>query len=457
MIVRSIHCGLSANATLSYYLYLTEWDEKEKRIRWENVTNARREYLLEADRVMKEAITLHEQIERQLKEQGEYSAADITSRYRVRVKGARLRPFVDELCEKMKAADRISSCRSYQSALGRLEEFAGHQNLTLKDINPALLLRFEKTLLDDQLKPNTISAYMRALRAILNKAVKEGLVEKPINNPFADVFTGVEQTAKRALSAEMINLIAAWEAEDITAHGEHGRRGGTRKEILEDDELNHKVCEEHKVLGEDENNLIREDLCPSVSSVCRNSTVKLHQAQKIFLFCFFAQGMSFVDMAFLRKENIEGGVIRYRRRKTGQRIEVVLTAQLLRIIAYFAEETEDSPYLFPIIRRPGENERLQYESALRLQNKRLKRLAEQLTVDSGKPVVKEKETTNNYQLSTHVARHTWATQAKRLNIPVGLISECLGHTSEKTTRIYLGAFDQKALAAANQKVTGIIR
>lgn len=59
-------------------------------------------------------------------------------------------------------------------------------------------------------------------------------------------------------------------------------------------------------------------------------------------------------------------------------------------------------------------------------------------------------------LSTHWARHTWASIGKQNNLPVRVISECLGHTSEKTTRIYLDLLDNKLLDAANETVLSAI-
>nr|WP_046148794.1 tyrosine-type recombinase/integrase [Parabacteroides sp. HGS0025] len=58
-----------------------------------------------------------------------------------------------------------------------------------------------------------------------------------------------------------------------------------------------------------------------------------------------------------------------------------------------------------------------------------------------------------FQKSFHLARHTWATEALRQNIPVAVISQALGHTSEKTTRIYLAQLDQSVLNKANEAVT----
>ena len=164
----------------------------------------------------------------------------------------------------------------------------------------------------------------------------------------------------------------------------------------------------------------------------------LYTSWRYFFFCFHARGMSFVDMAYLRKENIRQGVISYYRKKTGQKIEVTLTPTLQRIIDSFSGEVRHSPYLFPIIRNTAKSARLQYENGLRLQNKRLKKLSALAGVRG--------------KLSTHVSRHSWATIGKKQNQPLWVISEGLGHSSEKMAYTYLASFDRSTLDRANEQI-----
>lgn len=51
-----------------------------------------------------------------------------------------------------------------------------------------------------------------------------------------------------------------------------------------------------------------------------------------------------------------------------------------------------------------------------------------------------------------MARHSWATIARNLNIPISVISESMGHTSEKTTRIYLDSISSNVIDRANQSI-----
>jgi len=114
------------------------------------------------------------------------------------------------------------------------------------------------------------------------------------------------------------------------------------------------------------------------------------------------------------------------------------------IVDSFAHEVTGSPYVFPIIQPSGKNDRLQYENALRIQNNRLKKLAAHAQI--------------HRPLSTHVARHSWATVGKMLDILVAVISDGLGHTTLTTTSIYLALLENRVLDQANeliaQAVTG---
>ena len=76
--------------------------------------------------------------------------------------------------------------------------------------------------------------------------------------------------------------------------------------------------------------------------------------------------MSFIDAAFLKKSDIQNCVLSYRRHKTGQSLHIKVVKQIEEIINRYSNK--DSPYLLPVITRPGEDERRQYETALRRVN-----------------------------------------------------------------------------------------
>jgi integrase len=173
-------------------------------------------------------------------------------------------------------------------------------------------------------------------------------------------------------------------------------------------------------------------------------------ARDLFMFSFYTQGMPFVDIAYLKASNIENGTIRYKRHKTNQPITVTLVPEAKEIIRHYCninkgvegknKNKSKDYYIFGIIKNTNSTTAYkQYRSALATQNRRLKKIGEKLGLD--------------LPLTTYIARHTWATLAQNNGVPTAVISRSLGHTSETTTRIYLGSMDTKILAKYNRLTT----
>ena len=162
-------------------------------------------------------------------------------------------------------------------------------------------------------------------------------------------------------------------------------------------------------------------------------------ARDLFVFSYCMRGMAFVDMAFLRKKDMRDGAIRYVRRKTGQRMTVHLEPCMREIIGRYAPRTRDTPYLFPVLTAEDPARAYaQYQVALNYYNRLLKKLASLLGLDSG--------------LSSYTSRHSWATAARNHNVPLPVISAGMGHTSERTTQIYLSALETSVIDSANRKI-----
>lgn len=225
--------------------------------------------------------------------------------------------------------------------------------------------------------PNTISFYMRILRAVYNRAVKDGVIEN--RHPFRHVYTGVDKTVKRALPLPVIKRI---------------------------NEL---------------------DLAASPA---------LDYARDMFMMSFMLRGMSFVDMAFLRKRDLVGGYVVYRRRKTGQLLTIRWTEEMQGLLGKYPANATD--YLLPIQRKPGANEWHVYRNAGYNINRHLKTIARKLGL--------------TIPLTLYVARHSWASAARNKGIPLGVISEGMGHNNEATTRIYLASLDGSVVDGANSVI-----
>ncbi len=166
---------------------------------------------------------------------------------------------------------------------------------------------------------------------------------------------------------------------------------------------------------------------------------RLDFARDLFLFSFMACGMAFVDLAHLTQNNVRGNVLVYYRVKTKTEIRVTITSGMRRLLEKYARE--NSNLLFPVL----QSEEVSYERykvALRTYNRRLATIGDMIDC----PV----------KLTSYVARHSWAMQAKENSVSVAVISQALGHTSEKTTLFYLKELDQNIIDRVNLKIIDFV-
>ena len=140
--------------------------------------------------------------------------------------------------------------------------------------------------------------------------------------------------------------------------------------------------------------------------------------------------------AYLKKSDLKNGLLSYRRKKTGQRLHMKWEVCMQEIVKRHPNVTTE--YLLPVITDPAVPERRQYENALHLVNRKLKEVAER----AGLAV----------PLTMYVSRHSWASIARRMNIPLSIISEGMGHDSETTTQIYLASLDTSVIDRANELI-----
>ena len=284
------------------------------------------------------------------------------------------------LSTELEREGRLGTSRTYVKTRSSFLAYLGGGDIPIKRIDARLVEDYNRHLRDNGLMRNTISFYNRVLRAVYNKAVREyGLSDC---RPFRNVYTGVDRTCSRAVGENIVARLLSLDLEKD--------RG-------------------------------------------------LSLARDLFIFSYSMRGMSFVDMAYLRKSQIRDGYLTYSRRKTGVTLRIRIEREALEIIKKYSSSGRNG-YLFPIL---GENQGatetyLCYCSALSTYNRRLKRLAE--LIGTGE------------RLTSHVARHSWATAARNTGSGVTVISEALGHSSERMTRIYLGNLDASLVDEVNRKL-----
>ena len=277
----------------------------------------------------------------------------------------------------MKRIGKQRTAETYTTGLNSFIRFTDGKDVPLEEMDSNLMVAYETWLRSTGACPNTTSFYMRNLRAIYNRAVEKELTVQ--RYPFKHVYTGIDKTVKRAVPLKIIRRI---------------------KEL---------------------------DLTMSPA---------MDYARDMFMFSFYTRGMSFIDMAFLKKKDLQNGILTYRRQKTGQQLFIKWEEPMRKIIDKY--DTSKTPYLLPIIRNMDAEKRRQYKNAAHLINDKLKKLGGQLGL--------------SIPLTSYVARHAWASIAKSKNIPLSTISEAMGHDSENTTRIYLASLDTSVVDKANSLI-----
>lgn len=371
------HRRIARQITTGYKVFPHEWDEEQsKPVPADN--DGRTAIVQSITRKLRSDMERLEAIIKRFENgRRSYSSDDVVAEFR-RVGGENtFFNFMENAIERLRQLNHIGTAKNYSAALGSFKRFRNNGDIQMEAIDHLLMEDYQAYLKSAGLTPNSISFYMRILRAVYNRAVEQGVTED--RRPFRTVFTGVEKTRKRAVSISDIKRIR--------------------------------------------------DLDLALKP-------NLEFARDLFLFLFLCRGMSFIDAAFLKKSDIQNGVLSYRRHKTGQSLHIKVLKQMEEIINRYSDN--GSPYLLPVITRPGEDGRRQYETALRRVNKSLKIITEMIQL----PVT----------LTTYVSRHAWATIAKSKNIPVNVISDALGHDSITTTQIYLASIDTSTIDRANELI-----
>lgn len=378
-----IHNRVVRQISTGYKLFASEWDQRsEAVIPCQHPAGMERDnYLLSVgERIRRDKIRLEKAI-RTLSQSGPFTADDIVIRFHDSGQEPSFNDYIRQQIVRLKRLGKIRTSETYTAALKSFSSFMKGSDILFGELSSDLLMEYEAYLKNRGNSPNTISFYMRILKAVYNRAVENGLTGQ--RNLFKSVYTGVEKTLKRAIHLNDIRRIK------------------------------------------------RLDL-----------SLKPHLdfARDMFLFCFYTRGMSFVDMAYLKKGDIANGILTYRRKKTGQQLFIRWEKCMQEIIdKYPVNETE---FLLPVITERDKEYRKQYTNALHRVNTLLKKIGEMLDL----PI----------PLTMYVARHSWASIAKNHNVPVSVISEGMGHDSENTTQIYLASLDTAVVDKANKKILDLL-
>lgn len=301
-------------------------------------------------------------------------------------------PFFDEYIQNLRDEERIKTADAYQTAMNSIKKFYGKKKLSLYDITPAFLNKFQRWMIDQEKSFTTVGIYLRTLRTIYNYCINLGIVKRDENYPFVrNKYTiPAGRSIKKALTLPEIKKIYDYEP----------------------------------IPGSFED-----------------------RSKDFWMFSYFCSGINFKDIVMLKRKNIDGDMIRFIREKTkrssqGNQVTIscYITNEMKHIIQKWGgDDTNKESYLFPILSPDDTLKRqlVKKDQFIQCTNKNMKRICKKIKM--------EKEVT------TYYGRHSAATVLKRSGASIGQIQEALGHASSKTTENYLASFEdetKKELAIA---------
>lgn len=378
-----IHNRVVRQINTDYKLFASEWQSHSEAVILHGIPNEqeRNNYLLSISSRIKWDKDRLNKIIHTLSQSGTFVTDDIVMRFQDNRQEQSFNAYICQQIARLKRLEKIRTSETYAAALRSFSGFMNNKEVLFDQLNADLLTEYEAYLKGRGNTPNTISFYMRILKAVYNRAVEDGITEQ--RYPFKAVYTGVEKTLKRAISLRDIKRIKGLDL----------------------------------------------SLNPN-----------LDFARDMFLLGFYTRGMSFIDMAYLKKTDLKNGILSYRRRKTGQQLFIKWEKCMQEILDKYPENGTE--YLLPIITERGEDYRKQYTNELHRVNHLLKKIGKQLDL----PI----------PLTMYVGRHSWASIAKSRNVPISVISEGMGHDSENTTQIYLASLDTTVVDRANKKILDLL-
>jgi len=291
--------------------------------------------------------------------------------------------FTEKLIKELKEANRIGSSLAYNTALNFVLNSNNGDDLYFQAVNYEFLKKLETVHLSKGNTINALGVYMRTIRAIYNRAIKEN-VAKQEWYPFNLYTIKKTKTAKRAIKKEDILKIKNFK--------------------------------------------------PDPGSY-------FFEARNLFLFSFYLIGLNYTDMAYLTPANIVNGRLEYYRKKTKKFYSIAISADAQKILKIYLKGKKKDEFIFPIINRITPfDRRNDIVNSLKIHNKRLGKMASLLKIEGN--------------ITSYVARHSWASIGRMMDVPIDVISQALGHENVKTTQIYLESFEKNVVDGASEMITG---
>lgn len=295
--------------------------------------------------------------------------------------------FINDIIAQLHKNGQHKSWQHYRATFNSFMRFRENKDLSLRKMDAEMMEAYEAYLKQQNVCRNTSSFYMRILRAVYNRAVAKGIIAQQY--PFRRVYTGIDKTRKRAIPFEAVKQIKQLDFQD---------------------------------------------------SLSRD------MAKDAFMMSFYLRGISFIDLAHLKKSDIKDGYLHYNRRKTHQHITIKWEPQMQALVDKYKHLTDNSPYLFPFLRGDDTQQNSEYTLYHNIESRityHLRNIGQMIGIEGN--------------LTLYVARHSWATAARDHHTPISVISEALGHDSEITTQIYLRSIQTSEVDKLNAELLSELR
>ena len=317
--------------------------------------------------------------------QKDYTASSLIASKTNQINAKTVGRFFEELTKQLDKANRINYSRSFKHTWYSLKKFCGNDlDFPFSNMDVDFLKKYEQWLRDCKLTEVTIAHIFRNIRSIYNRAITAKCALKN-SYPFNEF-----KVAKFDVS--------------------------TQKRAIPKDAIK-------KVMAVD----------------LSNEQFYMQFSRNIFIFSYLCSGINFTDIASLKLSNLIDNKLVYIRKKTKKKIKTPLSDEALQIIKKYAtDKSKPSDYIFPILNDKTHKTETQKfnrtQKVLRKVNLDLKKVAKLAGV--------------NVNLTTYVARHSFATILKNSGVNIALISETLGHSDLATTQIYLDSFENEQIGEA---------
>ncbi len=311
----------------------------------------------------------------------EFSARTVMNKVDKPSTNKNVKDFFDSTISRLKLEKRLGNANAYKDTLSSMTRFAKRLDISFYDLDLPWLKQYETWMRSNDYSENTMGFHFRALRAIFNMAIEDNVVKKdsyPFEKFKVSRFSRV--TRKRAIAKTDIGKIIQLD----------------------------------------------------VSKMTNFFTPYLQLSKDLFLFSYLGCGINFMDIAHLRNQDLYNNRIFYVRQKTGKHINFLLVPLAIDIISkYKSKDPQPDDYIFPILDKnihiTSQQKYDRIKKVMQGVNKTLKKIGSEIGL--------------NVPLTTYVARHTFATVLKRSGVNTSIISESLGHSSEKITQTYLDSFE----------------